>query len=231
MGEQYTDKIRTAYDSGIPNKSAKMSKSLNEKLYISLSISHDQKISDDKWYEDLIEKDSGHFFNLVTLALTKCCDFNNIPHLSIRFIDALSWYGDGISEKVPAAKVIKLVSAIERMTVTGMEKNIDGKRRGITNIVTQRSAILYRHATDESFKSCLQTMKNIYACRSSLVHGSISPFNEQIATIAYKATEMTRMILLMGLSFFNLIGLDKIDLSQKDLEMYYGHLEKGYLQQ
>lgn len=226
LGVQYTDKIRTAYDSGISNKSAKLSKPLNEKIHISLAIGYNGNIPGDKWYEAIIEK-GGYFFNLAALALTYCNNFDNIPPLSIRFIDALSWYGDGISERVPAAQVIKLVSSIERMTGTGKE-NEDGNKRGVTDIVTKRSAILYHHATEESFESCLEEIKKIYDCRSNLVHGTISPFDDQVVAIAYKATEMTRMILLQGLEFFNFIGLDKMDLSQKDLRTYYSHLEKGY---
>src|SRR5207253_161305 len=39
-----------------------------------------------------------------------------------RFLDALTWYGDGISEETYAGKLVKFVAALERITVTSGEK-------------------------------------------------------------------------------------------------------------
>lgn len=227
LGGQYTDRLRTAQDYGHSIKSAKLTRSKDGKLHISLSSTPGSNVVGDNWF-DILTTRAGYFFKLASQALHFSVGFDNLSPLCTRFIDSLSWYGDAISEKSTAAKIVKFVSSIEGMTGTGIEKDKNGKERGVTEIVTKRSSILYSIATGESLDKSLEKLSHIYDCRSRLVHGSISPFEDSVLTYSYKAERISRLILLTGLDYFNTLGLDNHTINQKQLRKYYSELEKKY---
>jgi hypothetical protein len=229
LGGQYTDRLRTAQDYGLPHKRAKLTRGADGKLDISLSSIPGGNVLGDDWFEFLSTK-AEYFFKLASRALAFSVEFSEIPPLCTRFIDSLSWYGDAISEKSPAAKIVKYVSSIERMTGTGIESDENVNERGVTEIVTNRSSILYSNATGKSLDDCFREVNHIYECRSNLLHGSISPFDDSVVSDSYKAEEISRLILLTGLDFFNSLGLDNPTMNQRQLRGHYNDLEKMHLQ-
>ena len=223
LGSEFTDQIRTEKDYGESPKSAKLTRNENGKLEISLSSTVGGNVIGSDWL-DVLNAKSGYYFDLTTKALQLSLEFNDTPPLCARFIDALSWYGDAVYEQSYAAKIVKFVTSIERITGTGIETGDDGKERGVTDIVTSRSSIFYSFATDESLTDSLEKVKKIYDCRSSLVHGSISPFDKSCISYAHKAGEISRMVLLVGLDYFFSLS-DDLSLSEKQLKKKYKELE------
>ncbi len=225
LGAQYTYRLRTAEDHGHAVKAAKLKRKADGELEISLSTTPTDNTVGENWLQALTNQ-SGSFFALAAHVLTQCAGLDKPPHLCARFIDALYWFGDAIAERSPAAKIVKFVSAIERIAGTGLENDSTGKPRGVTDIVTVRAAILHSNATGVSFADSKREIAQIYDCRSDLVHGSISPFDESVAAQVVKTHEGTRMIVLVALDFFNSIGLDDATLTEKDLRRRYQELEK-----
>lgn len=227
LGGQYTDRLRTAQDYGHSTKGAELTRSNDGKLHISLSSTPSGNVAGDNWLDFLTTR-AGYFFNLASQALHLSVGFDNLSPLCTRFIDSLSWYGDAISEKSTASKIVKFVASIERMTGTGIEKDENEEERGVTDIVTKRSSILYSIATGESLDKSLEKVSYIYDCRSNLLHGSISPFEDSVLENSYKAEQISKYILLTGLDYFNTLGLDNHTIHQKQLRKHYNKLEKKY---
>lgn len=226
FGSEFTDQIRTERDYGESSKSARLTRVESGKLEISLSSIAGGNVIGDKWLEILSAE--ADYFDLATKTLKLSLEFNDLPPLCARFIDALSWYGDAVSEQFYAAKIVKFVTSIERITGTGIEKNAEGNERGVTDIVTNRSSILYSLVTDESLADSKLKVSTIYKCRSDLVHGSLSPFDESCVSYAHKAGEISRMVLLSGLSYFFSLGTGDLLMNQKQLREEYKKLEAKY---
>jgi len=227
FGSEFTDQIRTEKDYGEPSKSARLTKIESGKFEISLSSTAGGNVIGDKWLE-ILSTEASYYFDLATKTLKLSLEFNDPPALCARFIDALSWYGDAVSEQSYAAKIVKFVTSIERITGTGIEKDAEGNERGVTDIVTNRSSILYSLATEESLADSKLKVSTIYKCRSDLVHGSLSPFDESCVSNAHKAGEISRMVLLAGLDYFFSLGAGDLLMNQKQLKEEYKKLEVKY---
>jgi hypothetical protein len=139
--------------------------------------------------------------------------------LCYRFLDAVSWFGEAVRETSDAARFVKFITAIERIVVTHEDDR--------TETVKKRAAALWWEPNNErkvyQWSECIG---GLYALRSNLVHGDISPFGERIGVEIYECETVTRRVLLRGLSFFQTIGLTIDNISQKELRRLY----KNYLQ-
>lgn len=229
FGSEFTHSIRVGSDPGVFLESARLTRE-NGKLDISLSNAYNGNVIGDEWLE-ILKPDATYvsYFELATNVLEKSLGFSNPPPLCVRFVDALSWYGDAVSEQSFAAKIVKYVTAIERLVGTGIEKDENGKDIGVTEIVTSRASILYSLATNETLQDSKQKVKQIYSCRSDLVHGSLSPFDDSCFSDAHKAEEISKMVLLMGLHYFSLWGIDDLSINQRKLRAKYQELETEFL--
>lgn len=227
LGAQYTHRLRTAEDHGPDRKAAKLNRASDGEWAISLSDIPQDNTVGDNWLDYLV-KQTGHYLPLAARALEFSASLDGPPPLCTRFVDALYWFGDAIAERSPAAKIVKFVSAIERVTGTGEEKDKPGNKRGVTEIVTVRAAIFHSIACKTSFAKSKREITRIYRNRSDLVHGSVSPFDEKLMAHVTKAHEATRMILLVALDFFDHIGLGKADLTDQKLEEYFLVLEQKH---
>jgi hypothetical protein len=225
LGQRYSDKMRTAFAPGIPARTAELRRSSGGVLEVIVSRSYDGNLPGKNWYQDISEA-LGLHFKLAEKSLEAFLDTKGEMLLSQRFVDALAWYGDAVSEPSPASKVVKYVSAMERMTVTGKEWNENKEERSITEILTRRSAIL--HHDPDNLDSSLKEIEEIYECRSEIIHGSLSPFHGSISNMAERAEFFARIVLLSGLQYFQSLGLDNPKFTTKQLRRAYVSLEKHF---
>jgi hypothetical protein len=75
---------------------------------------------------------------LCPVPLDHIIDPQYTTHLKERFLDAMAWYGQAISEKQISVQIVKCVAALERLTVT---KKLE---KGLTDTVVRRTALLIR---------------------------------------------------------------------------------------
>lgn len=198
LGAGYTDRLRTADDPGNAGPSATLTRDSQGELGISLtSVPIDNTVGEG-WLDLL----TGRFFERAARILTLCSAFGEPPPLCARFMDALHWFGEAVSEKSRAGRIVKFVTAIECICGTGLEQAADGTVRGVTDIVTTRAAILYSVLQEVSFDQARDEISRIYDCRSDLVHGTASPFDEEVATQVRRTYEVTRAVLFAALDYY-----------------------------
>lgn len=224
LGAGYTDRLRTADDPGNAGEAATLKRDSDGELFISLSSTPVDNIVGDDWLEFLTHG-SGRFFDLSTRVLTICSEFEEPPPLCARFIDALHWFGEAVTEKSQAARIVKFVTAIERICGTGMEETAKGDFRGVTDIVTTRAAILYSVLEQVPFEKARNNVSEIYNCRSNLVHGSVSPFDESIVEKARHTYEFTRSILFAALDYYATLGFEDHSMNKNHLKAAFNRLE------
>ena len=226
IGQSHTYKLGTAYGPRPNADSATLSRSPDGDLRISVSMGYQGNVIDNDWLSIILEQ-GRFYFETGVQTIGAIVDPNTATYLKLRFLDALRWYGEGVCENSLGAQVIKFVTAIEAMTVTGKERNERGEERGVTEIVTNRTTALSWHPCWKTRGKRVNEIGAVYDCRSRLVHGTMSPNDESLEEMAWKAEEIAQSALLDGLDFFEGLGLNDKAFGLKDLRKAYCGLEES----
>jgi hypothetical protein len=115
--------------------------------------------------------------------------------LSRRYLDAAQWFGEACRDTSPATRIVKFVTALERMVMTD-------EREDLTEILSDRVAALCWHRSGgEGLEDWKRRARAAYDLRSRLVHGSISPSAPEVASAALRYAvlcESTIMSAVLG---------------------------------
>lgn len=226
LGRGHTYRLRTAEDRGNVGKSAKLHRDNDGKLDISLSSAPMNQVLGDECLQALTGPMAVDFA-YATRALSLAAGFTDAPPLCLRFLDALAWYGDAVNEPSPAARIVKLITAVEAMCGTEPEHDANGKEvRGVTEIVTTRAAIWHQFWTGKDLRASRKLLARLYKYRSDLVHGSVSPFDDDIMAVSHEAEAATRIVLLVGLDYFTSIGIEHSTWTPRALRQKLQELER-----
>ena len=213
LHEPYNERLRLSFDSRVSSETLRLTLNGEEPHYIHSSGGVEN--IQDGWYPYIWSDDGKHFISIFSSVIANITQLEPHAPLKERLHDALIWYGQALSETAPGVKVVKLISAIERLTLTGEE--ID-----ISEIVTGRAASLLKAVWREDQKDAL---KKYYKLRSKLVHGEKSPHDYNITRDLFAVSTLCRKTILAAADFYNAIGLDK-KLTRKQLSKYYDSIEK-----
>jgi hypothetical protein len=220
LGTSYGSTLRQGHSPGPPRQKANLTQETDGALHVSIGWSKRDAMVGTGWF-GAITKPDPFFFQAAGSALFACVDPHQSTDLNQRFLDALSWYGQAISEAFPSGQIVKFVAALERLTITKKEKDI-------TETVSKRTALLLSHGQDpKEFALRLSQAKKVYDSRSGLMHGSISPFDKRLAAVAPLAERLTRDALLLSLDLFMALKheLRNRTPTRSDLEKKYERLE------
>jgi hypothetical protein len=168
------------------------------------------------WWEVVSAGDGAHYLSAAGESLQVTTNPDLVRPLCYRFLEALSWFGQAVREVSDAARVVKYITAIERMVVTGEDT--------VVKTVTNRCAALCWEADDRDFNWWQNEIGRLYPLRAGLLHGSITPFDARVTIGAHAAGKIARIALIRGLSFFHSLGLKIENLSQKQLRRSYKEL-------
>jgi Apea-like HEPN len=219
LGEYYTQRLRTAEDHGHARRSAKLARDSNNQFHWSLASTPNDNVVGDNWLLALTQNEQ---FELASKALTFVANRSNAP-LCTRFIDALAWYGDAVSERQSGAKIVKFVTAIERIAGTGKDDP-----RGVTQIIKSRAGLLYHIYSGEPLNVAIKTVSRVYGLRSVLVHGSCSPFDPSLKNQLPEVASVTRLVVVAALDFFVSLGIECPGIDNDALRAAYRALEAQY---
>ncbi len=120
-------------------------------------------------------------------------------------------YGQAFAEVSPGIKVVKFMSAIERLTLTGEIEDI-------TTCVTHRAGILIWGYWQENH---LADLSKLYDLRSRLVHGEVSPSDREISGAAIKLSRLCRKVILAAVRLFDEVGIADEAVNYKALRKKY----------
>jgi hypothetical protein len=135
-----------------------------------------------------------------------------------RLLDAITWFGQAVTEQQPAAKIVKFVNGIERVT-----QCIKSDKK-VTETVCERAAALAFDYYSGDREHWLGRMKDLYEVRSCLVHGSMSPFDPDAARATREAEELATRILCRAIDYFIHLGLDAAIWSPERLDEQFQRL-------
>jgi hypothetical protein len=218
FGRTHGEGLRQGHTLGVPLDTADLTQDSDGKFNFVVRSSSQDTPTGKEWFRVLIEPDASYFEAAIS-ALSSCVDPQYTSHLKERFLDAMAWYGQAISEKQISVQIVKYVAALERLTVT---KKLE---KGLTETVVRRTAILSYDGTKEGYEKAEKEAAKIYDYRSGLMHGSISPFDKELEFISPMAERITRRSLFDALRIFTELDNKVENVREKQLEAKYLELE------
>lgn len=170
---------------------------------------------DEDWFKLFDREDYGIALRLCGLALEAAADPTLDRPLSRRFLDAAAWFGEAVRDESPAARVVKYVTALERMLMTDEADDI-------TKLVSERvAAVCFELPSRDSFEKWRSDTQRAYALRSKLVHGSLSPNSPEIMNQLGMVASVCSMGVQGGLALLGEAGLRAEKVSTKKLAAFY----------
>src|SRR5260370_1262061 len=118
--------------------------------------------------------------------------------LGTRLTDAVGWFGDAVREEAPAAQIVKAVTALETLVMTD-------EHQEIASLLSSRAAALCYHSQHEkTFEELNEIMLHAYDMRSRLAHGSVSPFDAEVATYSPECLHWAERAICGGAGLFSI---------------------------
>lgn len=150
----------------------------------------------DTWWDDLVRGGVEPILKAAGACIEARYRRIKPSPLALRLLDAATWYGEGVRDTLPASKVVKFITAIERLLVT--EKDND-----LAETIANRGAGLMDRPNERNFENLRTRLKKVYHLRSRIVHGTYSP--KMIPGLAVgldEADDLSSRIIVEALMFF-----------------------------
>jgi hypothetical protein len=172
----------------------------------------------DEWLDLFSDTEAQAAINGLGVALEVAVNPALRRPISERFLDAAQWYGEAVREPSQGAKVVKYVTALERMVMTDEKDDIVG-------MVSERvAALCLEEPTAKNRAKWLADTKRAYGIRSKLVHGSLSPTSDLVFEGVGLGADIGRDALLSALSLIGPDGLRAEGVSNKQLSRCYNDM-------
>jgi hypothetical protein len=173
----------------------------------------------DDWLHLLADPQAQHIFKLCGIALESASNPKLLRPLSQRFLDAAKWYGEAVRETSRAAKVVKYVTALERMLMTDEQDNI-------ADSVSERiAAFCLDPFVTGDFERLKAQAHKAYSLRSKLVHGSMSQSDFRVYEGIKIGSDIGRNAILNSLMAMNGNGLTTSDARLREVARWFeGHV-------
>jgi hypothetical protein len=210
--------LRQGHSLGPPAKTANLTAEMDGKFNFSYGWST-QDVPTGKDWMNVLNSPHDSYLRAAASALYSCVVPQNSSHLVERFLDAMAWYGQAVSEPLTSVRIVKYVAALERLTIT---KKLEDK---LTATVIRRTALLSCDRTAEDYQKAEKDAERVYDCRSGLMHGSLSPFGRELHFVAPIAERITRIALFNCLRIFTDLASAIEGATGKHLEAEYVKME------
>jgi hypothetical protein len=86
------------------------------------------------------------------------------------------------------------------------------------------AAVCYHPGRDKTFAELKGDLQEAYEMRSRLAHGSLSPFDPEVAAYAPVCLQLVEQVICCGLGLFESHGLFERTLTLRQLAEGFGHL-------
>lgn len=211
LGPAHTKKMASGGHARAHDKRAHLSLGRGSKASASYQWRAITPVALDNLQEILTDKDLALQLENGGRAIEPIVDPSLDWPISRRFIEASSWYGEAVREEFEAARIIKAVTALERLLITNRKD-----KKKVT--VSERGAALVVHCHNSfGFAEWRERLSLAYRLRSELVHGSLSPFDPEVRQRSSWCVELSSDVLNSALFGFG--ASEGIDLNVTDAKL------------
>lgn len=174
FSESHTHRMAVGGPTMAADRRAHIHLNANDRLCSSASSAATSAVGfPEDWGKFLKDDTIIHMFRGAGKAIEPIVNPSAQSPLGLRFVDAASWYGQAVREAPAASRVIKAMTALERLVVT-REENI------AATLSARGAALAFDPEKDKSLADLKAQLSKCYDLRSRLVHGSLSPFDPEV---------------------------------------------------
>jgi hypothetical protein len=202
----------------LPLSSASIQRNSKSEIDITLHRSTHSRHLGKQWWNFLNSPENKERLVFAGSLINVIANAEHQRALCERMIDAMHWFGRGVTEKSPGHRVLNYVTAIERIVLLPGETP--------TQTVSTRVGIFCSEDAHSLDPSKQKEIRSIYGVRSDLLHGRASPFDVAMSKAAYDAEEAAWMTILRGLDFYQVIDPFDPKADLKTLGKAFGQLEE-----
>lgn len=186
LGSGDGDRIRADSSPMTPKTSASISKRNDRPFTFAIKRSFLQGNSvEDGWWNSASNENGHIFFHEAGAIIETLLQRKKLTPLSQRLFDAVTWFGQAVSDTAPGSRILKFIAAAERISL------FDERRGKISKRVVERIATLCLQPGDDFVSICDQ-VREVYRRRSDLAHGTTSPYDKALLPIARAAERFAR---------------------------------------
>lgn len=168
------------------------------------------------WPIDVLDGEGAESCSMAGVVLEARLNPDLLRPLSERILDAAQWFGEATRDTSPSTKVVKYVTAIERLTLT---MKLD---EGLTKSVCERVAALTTGLIEgRTFEENKSAFSKVYGIRSDLVHGTMSPNDPKVAKQVIAAGDYAEFAILRALHVWGEEALRSPTFKNAELEKWF----------
>jgi hypothetical protein len=212
FGSYHTDRMMVGGPRMETDRRAHITMDVEGKVDVSCSWSATSAVGFSEGWEKLLEKETAP---LMLSAAGKALEPLTNPAvkrpIGSRLTDAVAWFGDAVREESPAAQIVKAVTALEALVMTGERVKI------ASELSARAAALCFDPEGDKTFEEVNSVMLNAYDMRSRLAHGSLSPFDAEVTRYAPECLYWAERAIGGALVLFESHGLLDRSLSRAQL--------------
>jgi hypothetical protein len=219
LGAQATNKMTIGGPRILHDRRSHLHFSDDGKLQASLSSTGPGNVGfSTGWSKGIPDSGFRHFLDLIGIALEAAVNPNLQRPLSRRLLDAIYWFGEAVRESTDAARIVKYVTALERMMMTQ-------ERDDIAGVVSDRvAAFIWIDNRSKTLAEWKAVVARLYDLRSRLVHGDMSPGAMDVSENVGTAAHITRMSILSALHHFGATGMRAEKVPRKQLGAWFDNI-------
>lgn len=202
FGWHFGGRVHLAVDHGIIDKVTDVVRHEDGHFAITWSRGAHWAFVEDGWFSD-VERNAGGYLSAAAQIIEAYLSPEKPYEIATRWLDALNWYGQAVAERIPSAKIVKYVAALERLTITEQTPTDDD--RGLTYAVTRRAALFAAGDDNVAREHRRREARDLYELRSKLMHGQTSPVSKEqvvsdkLQSLMTKADDLARHVLVSAL--------------------------------
>lgn len=224
LGAQWTDRMQVGGPALRFDRRAAIRVNHTNEIYYSLSSSGFGQVNfSDGWSDRLSNSDHQLLFELFGAALEVAVDPDLDRPLSRRVLDAAQWFGEAARDPSESTRVVKYVTALERMLMTE-------ERDDIASTISNRLAAFCAEDLKD-FDTWVTRTRDVYDLRSRLVHGSISPGSQDVRRGVALSARVSEAGIINSLAAIGLPGLREARVSRTRLARWFASMVEGVREQ
>lgn len=218
LGFKHTGRMRVGGFALKTDKRAELKLCSQGKLKTTLTYAYFGHVEYPENWSEILDTDRWKSWSsLLNILLEAAVNPQLRRPLSIRFLDAVQWFGEACRDESASTRTIKFITAVERLLTTGEHDNV-------SRMIEERTAnlCLMSGANRQEWKA---KARKAYNYRSELLHGSMSPRDEEAMSGAYLAAEVAQEVMLSALNAFSEKGLLSETVNEISLIEWFNELE------
>lgn len=222
IGASHAEKFRIGGQFRKEQRGLSLTEDESGKLTISHSTESEEAQLGPNWIEKTLEGRAKYWVELAGSLIEALRSGRELPILYYRYVIALWWYGEAVSEPHNHAKIVRYATAMEAFLGSPIKKGPDGAEiESLSTQLARRAAFLCARGGASEISLWQTEVKAFYNVRSRLVHGDYAPFDPDLDKYVGMGERLVGRVLIEGLAWTSFLANRDHSMSITRISKYF----------